>query len=222
MKRSYKESPVSETQPDYTERSYGTVEVGLGQRPGIVVIDFQKGFTEDQYALGGAPLVMRAVENTARLLEVARRYNIPVANCYTAYKSERDMPYWKVGMVKEEFIHGHPSTELDPKIYDPSYDVVVCKTGPSIFFQTPVVPFFVKERVDTVIVTGCITSGCIRASSIDSFQWGFRTIVPEDCVGDHEEDPHHQNLRDISRRYADLSTADDMIAYVEEVGRRNA
>lgn len=207
---------------DYTERSYGTLDVGRGKRPGIVVIDYQKGFTEDRYALGGAPLVMRGVENTARLLDVARRNDIPVASCYTAYKSERDMPHWKVGIVRKEFIHGHPSTELEPRIYDESYDVVVCKTGPSIFFQTPVVPFFIKENVDTVIVTGCITSGCIRASSIDSFQWGFRTIVPEDCVGDHEEEPHHQNLRDISRRYADISSADEMIDYVETVGRLNS
>ncbi len=212
---------MAETERDYTERSYGTIDVGRGERPGIVVVDFQKAFTDDKYPLGGAPLVMRAVEHTARLLEVARRNNIPVATCYTAYKSERDMPHWKVGAVREQFVHGHPSTELEPAIYDERYDVALCKTGPSIFFQTPVVPFFVKERVDTVIVTGCVTSGCVRASSIDSFQWGFRTIVPEDCVGDHDEQPHKDNLRDICRRYADLSTADEMIDWIDEVGRRN-
>jgi len=206
---------------DYAERSYGACDVGLGQRPGIVVIDYQKGFTEAQYPLGGAPLIMRGLENTVRLLDVARRNNIPVANCYTAYKSWRDMPYWKVRAVREEFIHGHPSVELDPRIHDPDYDVVICKTGPSIFFQTAVVPFFIKEQVDTVIITGCTTSGCVRASSIDSFQWGFRTIVPEDCVGDHEEQPHKDNLRDISRRYVDLSSADALIPYFNDVGRRN-
>ncbi len=213
---------MSNVEPiDYQKRSYGAIEVGLGHKPGIVVIDYQKAFTESKYRLGGAPMVMRGLENTARLLEVARRNNVPIATCYTAYKSERDMPYWKVGAVREELIHGHPCTELDPMIYQEDYDVVVCKTGPSIFFQTPVVPFFLKERVDTVIVTGCITSGCIRASSIDSFQWGFRTIVPEDCVGDHEEQPHLDNLRDLSRRYADISSADAMIEYIEETGRRN-
>lgn len=206
---------------DYRERSYGAREIGFGERPGIVVIDFQKAFTDPQYPLGGAPLVMRGVENTSRVLEVARRNNFPVASCYTAYKSARDMPYWKVGAVYDQFLHGHPSTELDPQIYDPDYDVVVCKTGPSIFFQTAVVPYFVRERVDTVIITGCITSGCIRASTIDSFQWGFRTIVPEDCVGDHEEGPHQDNLRDVGRRYADISSADLVIASFEEVRKRN-
>lgn len=200
---------------DYTTRSYGARKVGFGERPGIVVIDYQKAFTEAQYPLGGAPLVMRGLENTARVLEVARRQNLPIASCYTAYKNERDMPHWKVGMVHDSFIQGDASTELDSAIYDPDYDIVVCKAGASIFFQTPVVPFFIKNRVDTVIITGCITSGCVRASTIDSFQWGFRTIVPEDCVGDHEEQPHKDNLRDIGRRYADLSSADEVLNYLD-------
>ena len=207
---------------DYAKRSYGELPVGYGQRPGIVVVDYQKAFTEDRYPLGGAPLIMRGLENTARLLEVARRNNVPIASCYTAYKDEGDMPYWKISAVREQFRHEHPGSELDPAIYDPDYDVKVCKTGPSIFFQTPVVPFFIRQRVDTVIVTGCTTSGCIRASSIDSFQYGFRTIVPEDCVGDHEEQPHLDNLRDISRRYVDQTSSDEVIAYLDRVGRQNS
>ena len=89
------------------------------------------------------------------------------------------------------------------------------KSAPSIFFQTRVVPFLVKAGVETVVVTGCNTSGCIRASVIDSFSWGFRTIVPEDCVGDVEEGPHKDNLRDISRRYADVTDSDSVIAYIK-------
>jgi len=210
------------TTKNYSQRTYGAHDVGLGHRPGIVVVDYQKGFTEAQYPLGGAPLIMRGFENTIRLLEVARRCNVPIATCYTAYKSWEDMPYWKITSVREQFLHDHPSTALDPRGYDPNYDVAVCKTGPSIFFQTPVVPFFQKQQVDTVIITGCTTSGCIRASAIDSFQWGFRTIVPEDCVGDHEEQPHKDNLRDISRRYVDLTTVDDLIPYLERSARAAA
>lgn len=209
-------------QHDYAERSYGAIDVGLGERPGIVVIDFQKGFTEEQYPLGGAPLIMRSLENTARVLGAARRSSVPVASCYTAYQQMRDMPYWKITAVRQQFLFGHPSIELDPRIHEPDYDVVVCKKGPSIFFQTGVVPYFIKECVDTVIITGCTTSGCIRASAIDSFQWGFRTIVPEDCVGDHEEQPHRDNLRDISRRYVDLTSADELIPYIEAIGGARA
>jgi maleamate amidohydrolase len=206
----------------FRERSYGTHEIGFGRKPGIVVVDYQLAFTDKRFPLGGAPLIERGVTNTARLLDVARRAGVPVASCYTAYLDERTMPHWKVGAVREQFLHDHPGSAVEPRIHDKRYDMVVCKSGPSIFFQTPVVPYFVKQGVDTIIVTGCVTSGCVRASTIDSFQWGFRTVIPEDCVGDHEEGPHRDNLRDVQRRYADISTADACIDFIETWRKRNA
>ena len=136
------------------------------------------------------------------------------------YHSERDAPHWKVDGIAE-LVEGHPGTQLDPAIADPSYDYVLRKGAPSIFFNTPAAAYFAKNRVDTMIVTGCITSGCVRASIVDSFSLGFRTIVPEDCVGDHELEPHQDNLRDVERRYADVSTADDVIRQIEAWRGRN-
>ncbi|MCZ6816735.1 MAG: isochorismatase family protein [Planctomycetota bacterium] len=205
----------------YKEKGYDAGRIGFGEQPGVLVVDFQTGFTDGRFPLGGRPLVVRAVENAARLLEVARRYEIPVASCYIAYKDERDTPYWKVEAVLKEFRHGHPCTELDPQIHDPEYDLVFPKTGPSMFFQTPLVSYLTKNRVDTVIITGCNTSGCIRATCIDSFQYGFRTIIPEDCVGDLDEGPHRDNLRDVGRRYADIVTGDEVIAFFEDWHLRN-
>src|SRR4029077_15934795 len=170
----------SQVNDDYQRRSYGAIPVGTGEKPGIVVVDFQLGFTDPQYPLGGAPLVMRALQNNAKLLKVARRHGVPVAVCNTAYLNEREMPYWKITAVRETFLHSHPSTRLDPRIYEPGYDVQVTKKGPSIFFQTGVANYFTKERVDTVIVTGCNTSGCIRGTALDSFSLRYRTLVPED------------------------------------------
>ncbi len=207
---------------DYQNRSYGEIPVGFGERPGIVVVDFQTAFTDPRYPLGGAPLVMRAVENTAKLLEVARRYDVPVASCYTAYMNEREMPYWKITAVRDTFREDHPGSALDPRIHDPSYDLTVCKKAPSIFFETGVSAYFVKERVDTVIVTGCNTSGCIRATAIDSFSYRFRTIVPEDCVGDIEEQPHRDNLRDLGRRYVDVVDLATCLSFLDEWRKKNA
>ena len=79
-----------------------------------------------------------------------------------------------------------------------------------------------SSRVDTVIVTGCNTSGCIRASAVDSFSYRYRTIVPEDCVGDIEEEPHRDNLRDIGRRYVDVSNLASVLAYLEDWRKQNA
>lgn len=84
---------------DYVARSYGSKEVGLGERPGVVVVDYQKAFTDPKYPLGGAPLVMRGVENTTRLLKIARKCGFPVAVCNASYRSTRDMPHWKVGVT---------------------------------------------------------------------------------------------------------------------------
>jgi maleamate amidohydrolase len=117
---------------------------------------------------------------------------------------------------------GAPGTELDERIYDKDYDVVVRKTGPSIFFGTPVAAFLQKEGVETLIVTGCVTSGCIRATTIDSFSYGYRTMVPEDCVGDHDPVPHHQNLEDVGRRYADVVNADACIDYIDDWRKLNS
>jgi maleamate amidohydrolase len=117
---------------------------------------------------------------------------------------------------------GAPGTELDHRIYDKDYDVVVRKTGPSIFFGTPVAAFLQKEGVESLIVTGCVTSGCIRATTIDSFSHGYRTMVPEDCVGDHDPVPHHQNLEDVGRRYADVVNADACIEYIEDWRKLNS
>jgi len=206
---------------EFARRSYGERAVGFGRKPGVVVVDFQLAFTDPKYPLGGAPLIMRGVTNTARLLEIARHAGVPVASCYTAYLNQRTMPHWKIGAVREQFLFDHPGSAMEPRIHDAAYDMVVAKPGPSIFFQTPVVSYFVKEGVDTVIVTGCVTSGCIRASTIDAFSWGFRAIVPEDCVGDHDEEAHADNLRDVGRRYADVSSADACIAFIDEWRKRN-
>ena len=196
---------------DYRERGYGDADIGWGERPGVVVVDFQRGFTDPAFRMGGADMIDRAVENTVTVIKAARMAGFPTVACAMGYKSVEAMPYWKIAPLREELFEGHPSVELDPRIADAKPDLVITKTAPSIFFNTPVAQFLVKQRVDTVVVTGCITSGCVRASVVDAFSLGFRTIVPEDCVGDHEEEPHRANLRDVERRYADISTAAEVI-----------
>jgi len=123
--------------------------------------------------------------------------------------------------VHDSFYYGDPCTEIEPKTSDPNHDFIFCKTGPSIFFNTPCTTLLAKNGVDTTIVTGCMTSGCIRASIIDSFSHGYRTMVPEDCVGDAEEGPHNDNLRDVGRRYADIIDSQAAIDYLDEYRKSN-
>ncbi len=204
----------------YKERSYARGDIGFGGKPGIVVVDFQTAFTDPDMPMGGAELIERGVQNTSRLLEVARSAGVPVACCYVGYSNDRELPHWKVGAVYD-LEDGAPGTELDERICDKSYDVVVRKTAPSIFHGTTVLPLMQREGVESMVVTGCVTSGCIRATTIDSFSYGFRTMVPEDCVGDHDPVPHHQNLEDVGRRYADIVDADTCMEYIEDWRKLN-
>ena len=197
----------------YAAKTYGARPIGFGKRLAILVVDFQKGFTDPRYRMGGGPLIDAAVETTARLLKVARARDVPVASCYVAYPNGKGAPHWKMTAVAEDLIEGSDAVRLDPRIADPGYDYVFCKPGASAFFATPLASFLNKEGIDTVAVTGCVTSGCVRASVVDSFQYGFRTMLVDDCSGDQAPQEHADTLRDVGRRYADIVMADDVIRH---------
>jgi maleamate amidohydrolase len=180
------------------------------------VVDFQAGFTDPRFPLGGLTSIHEARDHTAGLLAVARARKVPVAACYTPYGSLADMPLWKVKALREEFYYGHPCTAMDPKIDHPDH-FIYCKNAPSMFFQTPLVTFLVKQGVDTVIVTGCTTSGCVRATITDAFSYGYRILVPRECVGDPDDAQARSNLADVGRRYADVTTLSEVVSYLESL-----
>ncbi|MCB1433571.1 MAG: isochorismatase family protein [Alphaproteobacteria bacterium] len=204
----------------YAKRGYGAVPVGFGAKPAVVVIDFQRGFTGKDFAMGGSPMVDAAVETSTGVIAAAKSAGAPVIACVMGFESPASAPHWKVGPVLD-LITGTPSCELDPRIAAEKPDVVLTKTAPSLFFGTPAGAILTRNRVDTVIVTGCITSGCVRASIIDAFSLGFRVLVPRDCVGDHDLAAHEQNLADVGRRYCDIIDAREAIAGLESWRSRN-
>lgn len=187
----------------YTAVGYAASSVGAGVRPAVLVVDLQAAFTDPRFPLGGLPMVHAARDRTADLLEVARGYGVPVAACYTAYHTQAEMPHWKVRPVREEFFHGHPCTAMDPRIEHPD-NFTFAKTSASMFFQTALITWLVRQSIDTVIVTGCTTSGCVRATVVDAFSYGLRVLVAADCCGDADERQHRSNLDDVGRRYADV------------------
>ena len=199
----------------YDQLTYGGKQVGFGRRPAVAVVDLQLGFTDPQYPLGGRPLVAAATENTARLLTAARAKGLPVAVCAMAYKDAREMPRWKIpAMYQGSFFLEHPAAHLDPRVYDPAHDFKVIKSAPSLFFATPAAQYFTLRNVDTVIVCGCMTAGCVRASVIDGFSYGWRVVVPRECVGDVDQGPHDANLLDMQRRYADVLPMGEVMARI--------
>ena len=224
------ETPKATEAPDapqptadaFAEASYGARAVGFGERPAVLVVDFQRGFCDPQFQTGRSPRVHAARDRTVALLATARRCSIPVIACTAGWYSEKDMQPWKVAALYENFFEGGAAAEVDPAIKAAGVDFLFRKCAPSIFFQTPIIPFLTKHRIDTAIVTGCVTSGCVRASVIDSFSYGYRTIVADDCCGDPARDSHEANIRDMDRRYADIKTSAEIAGYFEDVRRRNS
>jgi maleamate amidohydrolase len=202
--------------------TYGTLPIGFGDRAAVLVVDFQKGFTDPRCTMGRSPRIHAARDRTAALLAHARRCKVPIASCFTAYHSDLDALRWKVGAVRSGFREGSLEAEMDDAIADPANDYIFQKSGPSIFFQTPLTGFLTKQRIDTVLVTGCVTSGCVRASVIDAFSFGYRTIVVEDCCGDPGKEEHEANLKDVGRRYADIHTTETVLPYLEAQRGLNA
>jgi len=199
-------------------RGYGQRAIEPGERPAVLVIDLQYAFTDPNFALGGAPLIERAVEGTARLLEAARAAGTPVFQTVVAWRDDgSDIGLWpvKLPILREVTLDSHWA-QVDERLRDDS-DTLLVKKWPSFFHGTPLHSLLTGAQRDTVIVTGCTTSGCVRATTVDAFSNGFRTLVPEDCVGDQGQDAHESNLRDVHRRYAEVTTADNAIAYLEHV-----
>ncbi len=164
----------------YAAVGYGGMSDGLGVRPAVLVVDMQLAFTDPRFPLGGLPMVHAAVDTIGELLRVAREAHVPVAKCYTAYGSVADMPRWKVPAVREQFIHGHPCTAIDPRLHDETYDFTFCKTAPSIFFLTPLMTFLTKHA-GLPAIPGLISRHPARSPPLHSIMAAARGLLLCHC-----------------------------------------
>jgi maleamate amidohydrolase len=203
----------AETGRVYARAGWGQ-RIERGSRPGLVVVDLTRGFTEAQYPTGSD--LTDEVLATARLVDAARAAGLPIVFTICAYSAGgRDGGAWLqkapgLGILEE----GTPLVELDPRLPRGPDDVVIVKRGASAFFGTNLAAVLAAQRVDTVIVAGATTSGCVRASVVDSVQSGFPTLVVRDCVGDRAPGPHEANLFDIDAKYGDVIDLDDALSYI--------
>jgi maleamate amidohydrolase len=202
----------------WVARGYGQESIEPGERPAVLVVDLQYAFTDAAFPMGGSELVERAVEGTARVCAAAREVGVPVFQTVVAWQEDgADLGLWPIKLPRlREVTLESRWAQVDARVWDDS-DVLLVKKWPSFFHGTPLISLLTAAQRDTVIVTGCMTSGCVRATTVDAFSYGFRTLVPEDCVGDQGPDAHQSNLRDVHRRYAEVTTADEACAYLAGV-----
>ena len=197
-------------------------KVGFGRNPAVVVIDFTLAYTTP-----GSPFfaegVVRAVADTVPLLQGARAAGIPVIHTKVMYHPSGADGGWFVRKVPalRKLVPGEPLAEIDPKVAPLAEEVVIVKQYPSPFFGTPLAPMLATLGVDTLILAGCSTSGCVRAGALDGVQHGYRVIVPRECVGDRHDGPHDANLFDINAKYGDVVGRDEVIQYLANLAKRN-
>jgi maleamate amidohydrolase len=191
--------------------------VTLGSRPAVLVVDFSCGFTDPECTLGAD--MSAEVGATRRLLDAGRVKGLPVIFTTIGYEpSLKDGGLWlqKVPSLGDLQIGGR-WVEIDPRLEPREDETIVLKKGASAFFGTNLPAILVSQGVDSVILCGATTSGCIRATAIDLLQYGYPTLVPRECVADRAQAPHEANLFDINAKYADVVPLDDVLEYVATV-----
>lgn len=192
-------------------------KVGFGKRPAIVVIDLQKGFTLPE-ATAGADM-SQTVENVNKLTEAGREKNIKVYYTRVGYQKDGiDLGVFGYkAFVLREFTRDHWNYELDERLKIREEDLIIEKHWPSAFFGTHLVQMLITTHVDTLIITGCTTAGCIYASTVDSCSYGFRTMVVSDGVADRAEETHNMFLWNMGQKYADVLTVDETIEEIKKI-----
>lgn len=187
----------------YRERGFAN-RIGFGERPALLVIDFIKAFTDVSHPLGSD--LDKEVEATGQLLQIFRERSLPVHFTTIAYEdgfASGGVFVKKVPSLKLLKI-GTSAVEIDERLQPKTNEIVWTKQYASAFFGTSLAATLTWQKVDTLLIAGCTTSGCVRASAVDSCQNGFRTIVVRDCVGDRSPTAHAQNLSDLDAKYADV------------------
>lgn len=195
----------------YAKQGFGASS-GFGEAPALLIVDFVNGFNDPTMFGGGN--IPQAIANTKRLLAFAREKGLPV--CFTRVVYADDGSDAGVFCMKAPTLRVLTETSRTSQVVDDlapiTGEYVLRKTQPSAFFGTDLAPWLIRRRIDTLLITGATTSGCVRATVVDSMSHNFRTIVVSDGVGDRAEAPHEANLFDMRQKYADLHTTHEVIA----------
>ena len=198
----------------YQRQGFGS---GLAVAPpyGLLLVDFVCGFLDpDRFGGGNIP---DAMKNSVALLGEARRKKWPVAHTRIVFADDdgdANVFAMKVpGLLTLK--EADPSSAIVPELAPEPGELVVRKTVPSAFFATSLAPWLTQRGVRTLLVAGCVTSGCVRASVVDAMSLGFRPLVLRDCVGDRALGPHEANLFDIEQKYASVMTRDEALSLID-------
>jgi maleamate amidohydrolase len=189
----------------------------MGERPALVVVDVNRGFTDP-----ASPLLCElddCVASIARLLEAFRRAELPVVFttvCYDDFGKQAAAVFLEKIPALLALEPGSEWVEIDPRIAPAEGEPVLSKYFASAFFGTTLSSVLASAGADTVVVTGASTSGCVRATALDALQHGYRAVVPREAVGDRNPEAHEANLYDLDTKYADVVSLEDVVGALSE------
>lgn len=207
---------AQDVQTRYVRAGFGG-SVRRGRRPALVVVDFTRGFTDPGGQVGSD--MTTQLEVTSRLITVAREARAPIIFTTIAFPDNAPNVWRDKAPGLAVLREGTPAVEIDPRLPRQPYDIIIAKIGASAFFGTDLVTVLRAYGADTVLVCGATTSGCVRATAVDSVQYGFPTLVIADAVADRIASAHEASLIDIQAKYADVITTDEAMGYLRETAR---
>lgn len=199
---------------DDLEASYASDFRGhldFGSRPALIVVDAVRGYVDPEAPIYAG--VEHAIPVIARLLATARAHAVPVIYTIVSYRADGSDGglFWKKLPALRAFVEGSPFAEIAPDIAPNPDELILTKRYASAFFGTTLASDLVSRQVDTLVITGFSTSGCVRATALDALQHGFAPFVVEDACGDRHPEPHRANLFDLQAKYAEVATAEKII-----------
>ena len=199
----------------FKERGFGQ-KLGFGETPVLLVVDIANAFTDPASPLGSD--LDAQVEESNRLIDAAHDSRVPVIFTTVWYEEEGERDGGLFARKQRGAKHlraGTKAVELDARLHRGPKDALLVKKYASCFFGTDLVPRLLSHGADTLIICGCSTSGCVRATAVDACQNGFRPMVVREAVGDRSKAAHEQSLFDLHTRYADVVGIDEALGYLK-------
>lgn len=196
--------------------------VGFGFHPAILVVDMANAFTDPAYRLGAA--MDDTISAIGSLLDAARSSGLPIIYTVSAFRSppeEIGMAALKIPALGELRLDTS-AVQIDSRLTPQDGDLVIVKKYWSSFMMTNLLSVLVYKRIDTLIICGNSTSGCVRAAATDAICYGFRPIIPFECVADRSPGPHQANLFDINAKFGDVRSLASVLQYFSELRHRGA
>ncbi len=201
----------------FAERGFG-LTIGFGHRPAVLVVDLIQAFTDPRMMLGAD--LDAQVAATQTLLAAARTSGLPIFFSTVSY-DDADLKDAGIWALKQKGVMtlraGTAAVELDPRLQRLSGEGLLVKKYASCFFGTDLTSRLLSREVDTLLLAGCTTSGCVRASAVDALQTGLRPMVVRECVGDRSRSAHEQSLFDLQAKYADVVSIEETCRNIERL-----